>query len=167
MLRKILTFPDPYLSKIAEEVTEINDDVKRVATDMFDTLNHVGGVGIAATQIGEPYRMVIIDRALADPDAQEQDFALVINPKLTVLDSKKHKENEGCLSVAGLRSIVARPCHVKVEGIDLEGKAIEIEGKEYLSACIQHECDHLDGKTFVSHLSHLKRSLYMKKISGR
>ncbi len=167
MLRKILTFPDPYLSKVAEEVKEINDDVKRVATDMFDTLNHVGGVGIAATQIGEPYRMAIIDQSLKDPDAEKQDFVLVINPKLTVLDPKKHKENEGCLSVTGLRSVIARPRHVKVEGIDLEGKPVSIDGTEYLSACIQHECDHLDGKTFVSHLSHLKRTIYMKKITGK
>ncbi len=166
MLRKILTYPDPYLSKVAEPVLEINDEIRRVATDMFDTLNHVGGVGLAATQIGEPYRMVIIDKSLANPDAEEQEFTLVINPKLTILDPKKHKENEGCLSVLGLRSEVARPCHVKVEGVDLENNPIEIEGKEYLSACIQHECDHLDGKTFITHLSHLKRSMYLKKLRG-
>ncbi len=164
MLRKILLYPDPFLATVAKPVEEINDEIRQIATDMFDTLNHVGGVGLAATQIGESYRMVIIDRNLADPDAEQQDLVLVINPELTVLDPKKHKENEGCLSVAGLRSEVARPCHVKVTGVDIDNKPIEIEGKEYLSACIQHECDHLDGKTFIVHLSHLKRSLYNKKL---
>ncbi len=164
MLRKILLYPDPFLATVAKPVEEINDQIKQIATDMFDTLNHVGGVGLAATQIGEPYRMVIIDRNLADPDAEVQDLVLVINPKLTILDPKKHKENEGCLSVAGLRSEVARPCHVKVTGVDLDNNPIEIEGKEYLSACIQHECDHLDGKTFITHLSNLKRTLYNKKL---
>lgn len=167
MLRKILLYPHPTLAQIAKPIAEIDDKVKSIATDMIDTLKHVGGVGIAAPQIGESYRMVIIDRALANPDAEEQDFVLVINPSVTVLDPRKHKENEGCLSVSDLRSEVARPSHVKVQGVDIDNNPIEIEGKGYLSACIQHECDHLDGKTFIEHLSFLKKSLYLKKIQKK
>ncbi len=169
MLKKVLQYPDPILAKKSVKIEEINDNIRQIAKDMFDTLNHVGGVGIAAPQIGENVRMIIIDKSLALEKTHEdeeipQDFQIIINPELTILDAKKKVQNEGCLSVTGLRSDVSRPCHVKVSGIDLENNPVEIEGKEYLSACIQHECDHLDGITFLNHLSFLKRQLYNKKI---
>ncbi len=170
MLRKILTYPNPLLAKKSVKVEEIDDNIKRIATDMLDTLNHVGGVGIAAPQIGENVRMIIIDKSLAIEPKEEgeeipQDFQLIINPEVTVLDPKKKVQNEGCLSVLDLRSDVARPCHVKVSGVDIDNKPVEVEGKEYLSACIQHEYDHLEGITFLNHLSFLKRQLYNKKVN--
>ncbi len=167
MLRKILLYPDPILSKVSKPVEEINDEVRQVATDMLDTLNHVGGAGLAAPQIGELRRMVLIDKNLDTPDCEEQDFILIINPTITVIDKTPHVENEGCLSVAELRSEVSRPACVRIEGVDLDNNPISLEGRNYLSACIQHEFDHLEGKTFLSHLSFLKRSMYDKKFKRK
>ncbi len=167
MLRKILLYPDPLLAKVSKPVEEINDTIRQVATDMLDTLNHVGGAGLAAPQIGELYRMVLIDKNLDNEESEEQEFVLIINPVLTVLDASKHIENEGCLSVAELRAEVARPSYVRIEGIDLDNNKVSLEGRNYLSACIQHEYDHLEGKTFLNHLSFLKRSLYDKKVKKK
>ncbi len=164
MLRKILLYPDPILAKKALPVQEINDKIKQIAVDMLDTLNHVGGVGLAAPQIGELHRMVLIDRNLLDEESEEQDFTLFINPEVEILDKSPNTENEGCLSVDDFRSEVTRPSHVRITGVDIDNNPISLEGKGYLSACIQHEYDHLEGKTFLSHISYLKRSLYQKKL---
>ncbi len=164
MLKKILLYPHPTLAKKALPVTEITDEIRQIATDMLDTLKHVGGAGLAAPQIGELVRMVLVDKNLEDAEAEESDYLLIINPELEILDKSPHTENEGCLSVDDLRSEVSRPSYVRMTGIDLENKPVSIEGRNYLSACIQHEYDHLEGKTFLVHLSFLKRSLYQKKI---
>ena len=139
--------------------------MRALAQDMLDTLTTVGGVGIAAPQIGVLRRVVIIDVSLAlnDPQAP-QDFRVFINPVVTVIDAKPHEENEGCLSVPDLRAKVKRPRRVALDAIDLEGKPVHIEGEGYYGACMQHETDHLDGKLFIDYISYLKRSLYDKKM---
>lgn len=165
MLRPVLQYPDPTLAKVSEPVAEINDEVRALAQDLLDTLTTVGGVGIAAPQIGVLKRVVIIDvsQEKNDPDLP-QDFRVFINPVVTVLDPKGHEENEGCLSVPELRAKVKRPRRVALDALDLDGKPVHIEGEGYYGACMQHETDHLDGKLFIDYLSYLKRSLYDKKI---
>ena len=165
MLRPVLQYPDPTLAKISEPVAEINDDIRALAQDMLDTLTTVGGVGIAAPQIGVLKRVVVIDvsQEKNDPDLP-QDFRVFVNPVVTVLDPKGHEENEGCLSVPDLRAKVKRPRRVALDALDLDGKPVHIEGEGYYGACMQHETDHLDGKLFIDYLSYLKRSLYDKKI---
>ena len=165
MLRPVLQYPDPLLAKVSEPVAEINDDIRALAKDMLDTLTTVGGVGIAAPQIGVLKRVVIIDvsQEKNDPDLP-QDFRVFINPVVTVLDPKGHEENEGCLSVPDLRAKVKRPRRVALDALDLDGKPVHIEGEGYYGACMQHETDHLDGKLFIDHISYLKRSLYDKKM---
>ncbi len=165
MLRPVLQYPDPTLAKVSEPVTEINDEIRALAQDLLDTLTTVGGVGIAAPQIGVLKRVVIIDvsQEKNDPDLP-QDFRVFINPVVTVLDPKGHEENEGCLSVPDLRAKVKRPRRVALDALDLDGKPVHIEGEGYYGACMQHETDHLDGKLFIDYLSYLKRSLYDKKI---
>lgn len=165
MLRPVLQYPDPTLAKISEPVAEINDDIRALAQDLLDTLTTVGGVGIAAPQIGVLKRVVVIDvsQEKNDPDLP-QDFRVFVNPVVTVLDSKGHEENEGCLSVPDLRAKVKRPRRVALDALDLDGKPVHIEGEGYYGACMQHETDHLDGKLFIDYLSYLKRSLYDKKI---
>ena len=150
---------------MSEPVTEINDEIRALAQDLLDTLTTVGGVGIAAPQIGVLKRVVIIDvsQEKNDPDLP-QDFRVFINPVVTVLDPKGHEENEGCLSVPDLRAKVKRPRRVALDALDLDGKPVHIEGEGYYGACMQHETDHLDGKLFIDYLSYLKRSLYDKKI---
>ena len=165
MLRPVLQYPDPTLAKVSEPVAEINDEIRALAKDMLDTLTTVGGVGIAAPQIGVLKRVVIIDvsQEKNDPDLP-QDFRVFVNPVVTVLDPKGHEENEGCLSVPELRAKVKRPRRVALDALDLDGNPVHIEGEGYYGACMQHETDHLDGKLFIDYLSYLKRSLYDKKI---
>ena len=165
MLRPVLQYPDPTLAKISEPVAEINDDIRALAQDLLDTLTTVGGVGIAAPQIGVLKRVVVIDvsQEKNDPDLP-QDFRVFVNPVVTVLDPKGHEENEGCLSVPDLRAKVKRPRRVALDALDLDGKPVHIEGEGYYGACMHHETDHLDGKLFIDYLSYLKRSLYDKKI---
>ena len=165
MLRPVLQYPDPLLAKVSEPVAEINDDIRALAQDMLDTLTTVGGVGIAAPQIGVLKRVVIIDvsQEKNDPDLP-QDFRVFVNPVVTVLDPRGHEENEGCLSVPELRAKVKRPRRVALDALDLDGNPVHIEGEGYYGACMQHETDHLDGKLFIDYLSYLKRSLYDKKM---
>ena len=165
MLRPVLQYPDPTLAKVSEPVAEINDEIRALAQDLLDTLTTVGGVGIAAPQIGVLKRVVIIDvsQEKNDPDLP-QDFRVFINPVVTVLDPKGHEENEGCLSVPELRAKVKRPRRVALDALDLDGKPVHIEGEGYYGACMQHETDHLNGKLFIDYLSYLKRSLYDKKM---
>ena len=165
MLRPVLQYPDPLLAKVSEPVAEINDDIRALAKDMLDTLTTVGGVGIAAPQIGVLKRVVIIDvsQEKNDPDLP-QEFKVFVNPVITVLDPKGHEENEGCLSVPALRAKVKRPRRVALDALDLDGNPVHIEGEGYYGACMQHETDHLDGKLFIDHISYLKRSLYDKKM---
>ncbi len=165
MLRPVLQYPDPLLAKVSEPVAEINDDIRALAKDMLDTLTTVGGVGIAAPQIGVLKRVVIIDvsQEKNDPDLP-QEFRVFVNPVITVLDPKGHEENEGCLSVPELRAKVKRPRRVALDALDLDGNPVHIEGEGYYGACMQHETDHLDGKLFIDHISYLKRSLYDKKM---
>ena len=165
MLRPVLQYPDPLLSKKCEQVDEINEEIRALAADMLDTLTSVGGVGIAAPQIGVLKRVVIIDVSLEkEQEDIPQDFRVFVNPVVTVLDPKPHEENEGCLSVPDLRAKVKRPRRVALDGLDLDGNPVHIEGEGYYGACMQHETDHLDGKLFIDHLSFLKRSLYDKKM---
>lgn len=168
MLRPVLQYPDPRLAKVSEPVAEINNEIRSLAKDMQDTLTTVGGVGIAAPQIGVLKRVVIIDvsQEKEDPDLPQQ-FKVFINPVITVLDARLHEENEGCLSVPDLRAKVKRPRRVALDALDLEGNPVHIEGEGYYGACMQHETDHLDGKLFIDHISYLKRSLYDKKMKKK
>lgn len=170
MLRPLIQYPNPLLAKKAEPIVEIDDSVRELYQDMLDTLVTVGGVGIAAPQIGVLRRLVIVDKSLGLEERAEdtpQEFVPIINPVLVVIDKTPHKENEGCLSVPDLRSDVARPKRVALEGLDLDGNAVRYEGEGYFSACLQHELDHLDGKLFVDHISYLKRSMYEKRMKKR
>ena len=165
MLRPVVQYPDPVLAKVCEPVAEITDEIRALAKDMLDTLTTVGGVGIAAPQIGVLKRVVIIDVSLEkEQEDLPQDFRVFINPVVTVLDPKLHEENEGCLSVPDLRAKVKRPRRVALDAIDLDGKPVHIEGEGYYGACMQHETDHLDGKLFIDRISFLKRSMYDKKM---
>lgn len=165
MLRPVLQYPDPRLSQKSEPVEVVTPEIRQLAIDMIDTLTTIGGVGLAASQIGVFKRMVVLDlsQALADPDAP-QEFVALINPVITVLDPAKHQENEGCLSVPDYRANVIRPRRVALDAMDLEGHAIHLEGEGYYGAAMQHETDHLDGVLFIDRISYLKRSMYDKKI---
>ncbi|XID75049.1 peptide deformylase [Alkanindiges sp. WGS2144] len=158
-LLPILNFPDPRLRTKAKPVEEVNDDIRQLAADMLETMYAAPGIGLAATQVDRHVQLIVMD--LSEEKNQPMVF---INPKITPLTEETQPYEEGCLSVPEIFDKVNRPARVKIEALDLEGKAFEMEAEELLAVCIQHEMDHLDGKLFVDHLSPLKRQRIREKL---
>lgn len=155
----ILEFPDPRLRTQAVAVDTVDDQLRSVIDDMFETMYAAPGVGLAATQVDIHRQVVVIDAS------EDQTEPLVfINPEITVLDDTLHEYDEGCLSVPGYYESVTRPEHIRVSALDRNGERFEIEPEGLLAVCIQHEIDHLNGKLFVDYLSPLKRNRIRKKL---
>jgi peptide deformylase len=155
----ILHFPDPRLRIHAKPVEQVDDRVRQLIDDMFETMYEAPGVGLAATQVNVHEQIIVIDVS------EERDQPLVfINPKIEVLDETIFDYEEGCLSVPGFYEKVTRPRHVRVTALDRNGESFTIEPEGLLAVCIQHECDHLNGKLFVDYLSNLKRQRIRAKL---
>lgn len=155
---EILHFPDPRLRQRAAEVDAVDDELRRLIDDMFETMYQAPGIGLAATQVNVHKRVVVIDIS------KEQDEPRVfINPQIVALDGVEEME-EGCLSVPGVYEKVQRAERIRVRAMDREGQAFELDADGLLAVCIQHEIDHLDGKLFVDYLSQLKRQRIRKKL---
>lgn len=159
---EILEFPDPRLRQRAQPVAVVDDGIRRLVDDMFETMYLAPGVGLAATQVNVHRRVVVID--VSEDQSQPLVF---INPEITVLDEAQCEYDEGCLSVPGFYETVVRPQHVRVNALDRDGKAFVIEPSGLLAVCIQHEIDHLNGKLFVDHISSLKRDRIRKKLEKK
>ena len=158
-LLEILEFPDPRLRKKAVPVDAVDDSIRALADNMLETMYAAPGIGLAATQINVQKRVVVIDLS------EEKNAPLVlINPEYAVIDPETHEYQEGCLSVPGYYETVCRPQRIRVSALDREGKALDFEADGLLAVCIQHECDHLDGKLFVDYLSTLKRQRIRQKL---
>lgn len=154
----ILQYPDERLHKIAKKVEQIDDGIRKLVRDMAETMYAAPGVGLAATQVDKHIRLVVIDVS-----ETHDDLKVLINPEL--LSSQGEKENEeGCLSVPGIYENVTRAEHVTVRALDEHGKTFTLEAEELLAVCIQHEIDHLQGRVFVEHLSHLKQTRIRAKL---
>jgi peptide deformylase len=157
-LLDILHFPDERLRTRARPVEQVDDRIRQLVDDMFDTMYEAPGIGLAATQVNVHQRVIVIDVSL------DKDQPLVlINPEILAKDGVEERE-EGCLSVPGVYETVQRADHIKVRALDRDGKAFELETGDLLAVCIQHEMDHLDGKLFVDYLSTLKRQRIRKKL---
>ncbi|MGB0964862.1 MAG: peptide deformylase [Litorivicinus sp.] len=155
----ILEFPDKRLRNVAREVEQVDARVKTLVKDMLETMYEAQGIGLAASQVDVHERVVVIDVS------DERDQPLVfINPKLTPLTDEMFSYQEGCLSVPGFYEDVTRPSRVKIEALNEQGEAFEMEADGLLAVCIQHECDHLAGKLFVDYLSNLKRDRIQRKL---
>lgn len=155
----ILEFPDPRLRTIAKPVVEVDDTVRQLISDMFETMYAAPGIGLAATQVNVHQRIVVIDVS------ENQDEPLVfINPEFEPLTEDLEEMQEGCLSVPGFYETVTRPERVRVKALDQDGKPFDRICEGLLAVCIQHECDHLNGKLFVDYLSNLKRDRIRKKL---
>jgi peptide deformylase len=161
MLREILIWPDPRLKQVAAPVSRVDDAVRKLVDDMFETMYANEGVGLAAPQVGALQRVVVIDTS---PRQEDQKPLALINP--VVLGGKgKTTWSEGCLSIPGESEEVERMEVVTVEALDRDGKRIEIaDAGGLLSIALQHETDHLDGTLFVDHLSSLKRELIRRRM---
>ncbi|MCC2638548.1 MAG: peptide deformylase [Moraxellaceae bacterium] len=159
MILPILEFPDPRLRIKAKPVAEVNDAIRGLIADMLETMHEAQGIGLAATQVDRHIQLIVMDLSEA------KDTPLVfINPVVTPLCEDKAPYDEGCLSVPGFYETVERPARVRVNALDRDGRAIELEADGLLAVCLQHEMDHLNGKLFVDHLSSLKRERIKKKL---
>ena len=159
-LRDILIYPDPRLKRPSQKVENISDRTVSLVRDLFDTMYAAPGIGLAAPQIGVAERVMVLD--VEYPENRKSPICLV-NPEIILAEGDLPWE-EGCLSVAGYTSIVRRSAYVKVRGIDLAGKEVEIEGEGLLAVALQHEIDHLEGRLFLDRISKLKRDLYTKRL---
>ena len=155
---KILEFPDPRLRTKATPVAAVDDDLRKLIGDMFETMYAAPGIGLAATQVDIHQRLLVTDVSV-----DKDDPYVLINPEILEKDGVVVTD-EGCLSVPGYYEEVERAEHIKVRFLDREGVEIELEAHGLLAVCIQHEVDHLDGKLFVDYLSEAKRTRIRKKL---
>ncbi|MBR9827082.1 MAG: peptide deformylase [Oceanospirillales bacterium] len=155
----ILEFPDPRLRTIAEPVTQVDDAIRQLVDDMFETMYDASGIGLAATQVNVHKRVVTID--LSEDNSEPM---VLINPEYTVLQDELEPMQEGCLSVPGFYEEVQRPNRIRLKALDRDGTPYEREVEGLLAVCIQHELDHLNGKLFVDYLTTLKRNRIRTKL---
>lgn len=159
--RPILTLPDPRLRAVADPVEKIDDSIRQLARDMLDTMYDAPGIGLAAPQIGEMKRIVVMDLAKEEEPAEP---LVMINPEILAISDETVTTEEGCLSIPELYYDVERPAEVTVRFTDLDGNTVEREATERLAICVQHELDHLDGVLYIDYLSRLKRDRVLKKF---
>ncbi len=158
-IRTILEFPDPRLRKQAAPVLNVDKRIRHLLDDMFETMYDAKGIGLAATQIDVHEQVVVMDTS------EEGNSPLVlINPHIEFIGDSRLDHDEGCLSVPGFYETVSRPDCIRVQALDKDGSAFELEPDGLLAVCIQHELDHLNGKLFVDYLSALKRQRIRKKL---
>ena len=158
----ILEFPDPRLRTKAKPVEKVDDELRALVDDMFETMYAAPGIGLAATQVDVHQRLLVAD---VSPDKSEPH--VFINPQIVEKDGEAITE-EGCLSVPGYYEEVKRAEHIRVRFLDRDGNETEMEAEGLLAVCIQHEMDHLDGKLFVDYLSEAKRQRIRKRlVKGR
>lgn len=163
MIREILTFPDPLLKKKCAPVKEITNETRKLLDEMAETMYAAPGIGLAAPQIGEMVRAIVVDIGDDEELAREKKLYRLINPKI-VAKSGKTEYEEGCLSIPTIREWVKRSELVTVEALDEQGRPVRIEADGLLAICLQHEIDHLDGILFVDRLSTSKRELVKPKL---
>ena len=156
---EILEFPDPRLRTVAKPVEKVDDELRKLIDDMFETMYDAPGIGLAATQVNVQKRVIVMD--LSEDKSEPRVF---INPEITPLTDDLAPYEEGCLSVPGFYEKVKRPARVKIKALDRDGNVFEEEADELLATCIQHEIDHLEGKLFVDYVSRLKRDRIKKKL---
>jgi len=154
----ILEFPDPRLRTKATPVAAVDDDLRALIRDMFETMYAAPGIGLAATQVNVHKRLLVVDVS-----ADKSEPLALINPEILEKDGVIVSD-EGCLSVPGYYEEVERAEHIRVRFLDREGVAQEMEAEGLLAVCVQHEIDHLDGRLFVDYLSEAKRQRIRKKL---
>lgn len=149
---------DPVLRGEAAEVDTIDEEIRRLARDMFDTMYEADGVGLAAPQVGITKRLIVVD-----PREEGVTPRALVNPRVLETSDETDRAEEGCLSIPGLKEVVERKAEVVVEAEDLDGETQRIEADGLLARVLLHEIDHLNGILFVDRVSPLKRKMLMKK----
>lgn len=154
----ILHYPDNRLRTRAKPVEQVDDTIRRLVDDMFETMYDAPGIGLAATQVNVHQRVIVMDIS-----EERNEPRVFINPEILEKDGVGETQ-EGCLSVPGYYDTVERADHIRVRALDRDGQSFELEAEDLLAVCIQHEMDHLEGKLFVDYLSELKRKRLRKKL---
>ena len=154
----VLSFPDERLRTVAKPVEEVDDEIKQLVSDMFETMKDENGIGLAATQVNRHVQVVVMDVS-----EDQNEPRVFINPEIIRKDGSTISE-EGCLSVPGNYAKVERAEAITVKALDQNGESFELDAEGLLAICIQHELDHLKGKLFIDYLSPLKRQRIRKKL---
>jgi peptide deformylase len=163
MIRTILHYPDPRLRQKGLPIERVTPEIERLIDDMAETMYAAPGVGLAATQIGELYRLFLIDIAADD---EPSNLIVFINPEITVKEGEQCGP-EGCLSFPGVSEDVKRAAKVTVRAMDRKGQPFEIEAEGLLAVAVQHENDHLDGVLMIDRMGTLKKRIVTRKMQKR
>jgi len=164
-LRPIITLPDKRLHLKAEPVSRIDDEVRALMDDLLETMYDAPGIGLAATQIAVPKRVMVLDVAKRQDETASRDPMFFANPEILWVSEETSAYEEGCLSIPEFFEEVVRPSRVRVRYLDRNGKRQEIEADGILATCLQHEIDHLNGVLFIDRISRLKRARILKKFT--
>jgi len=161
-LLPILVAPDPRLKQIAAPVARVDGTIRKLIDDMLETMYAAPGIGLAAPQLGELKRVIVVD--VAKDDETPRDPHALINPELIWVSDEDATYEEGCLSVPEHYADVTRPARIRVRYLDRQGEVRETEADGLLATVIQHEMDHLEGILFIDHLTSLKRNMILRKL---
>ena len=162
MILEVLQFPDARLREVAEPVSndEVSGELRQLAADMADTMYDEPGIGLAATQVGIPKRLIVMD---VDWTEEQRNLRLLLNPEIVEREGQVISEQEGCLSVPDYKADVERDARVVVRARTLDWEEVEFDVSGLEAFCFQHEIDHLDGKLFIDRISRLKREMYVRR----
>lgn len=161
-IKPLIILPDPVLRQVSKPVENVDTGLLKLADDMLETMYDAPGIGLAAIQVGEPLRMLVLDVAKEEEGRKPQVF---INPKIVASSDSRSTYEEGCLSIPGYYAEVERPAEITVDYVDREGKQQTLAAEGLLATCLQHEIDHLDGVLFIDYISRLKRDMVIKKFT--
>ena len=157
-LREVLKFPDQRLRRVSQPIDRVTDEIRALASDLCDVMYDEPGIGLAAPQVGEAIRLIVVDTQWTEEGA-ERDPLILVNPVVSEHEGKI-KWTEGCLSVPDMEAEVERAERVRLIARDLDGGELDIRAEGLQAVCFQHEVDHLDGVLFIDHISRLKRNRY-------
>lgn len=172
-VQPILKMGNPILRRVADPIEDpTSDEVCALVADMRDSLAAVGGVGLAAPQIGVPLALVIFEvpaaraQAADGEEAEAVEATVLINPVIEPLSDETALDWEGCLSVPGLRGVVPRHTHIRYSGLDLEGSRISVEAEGFHARVVQHECDHLNGILYPQRMTDMRYLVYEEEMEA-
>lgn len=161
-IKPLIILPDPLLRQVSKPIERVDADLQRLADDMLETMYDAPGIGLAAIQIGVPRRMLVID---VSREGEEKQPLVFVNPEVVASTDERSVYEEGCLSIPDYYAEVERPATVTVKYLDRDGKEQTVQADGLLATCLQHEMDHLNGVLFIDHLSRLKKSMAIKKLT--
>ncbi len=162
-VRPIVLYPDPALLRPTRRVEAVTDDIRSLVRDMVDTMYDAPGVGLAANQLGAPWRLLVVDLTVGE---KPEEVKVLINPEIRATEGSQIGD-EGCLSFPGITLEIERPFRAEVTAQDLDGNPVEIAGEGLMARALLHEIEHLDGETFLRNVSPLKRELTKRQIRKR